>query len=695
MINLPSPALGLLLFFAPLVLDAQIFTGTGAPIPANGTPLELPLEVTGLPAPLSTAGFGLEQVCITINHSWLADVEASIVAPDGTARILTTGQGWDTHDYDNTCFRSDAAIRIEQAYPPYNGTFRPTEEIGWINNGQDGNGTWKLRVVDTYPWSDNGSVIGWSITFGNAPAAPYVLASSDLPIVVINTGGQTIPANGKITADMQIVYNGPGQPNFPAGPFNEYNGLIGIELHGNSSISLSPKKSYTVELRDAFGQDLNAPLLGMPAESDWVLVANYFDKSLMNNTLTYHLARAMGSYAPRHRNVEVLVNGQYMGVYMLVEKIKRGGGRLDIAKLQPDETMGDGLTGGYILAVERDEGPNNGFVSPFLPAYSGGGQYIYLNYKYPKPSKIVPEQKAYIQAYVDSFETALAGPDFLDPVTGYRAYADPASFVDMFLLNELSRSVDAYRLSSYLYKDKDSRGGKLHAGPAWDYDLAWGNADYCDGWSTQGWAYQLGDYCSGEFFQIPFWWSRLLEDPDYASAVRCRWNELRDNILSPAYVSAYCDSVAAQLDAAQQRNFAMWPILGHYVWPNPSPIPTTYAGEVQELKDFMNGRWAWLDAHLPQAPACDPEVRVDELPRAAGSPYPNPFVDEIIWQSPSGLAATAKLMDPLGRLVRQSEAVGGNNTMQRFPVPAGLPQGIYLFLISSANGTSTTFRLAH
>lgn len=678
--------------FCPLLLTAQTFTGSGASIPDDGSSLEIPLVASGLSAPLSTAGFGLEQVCITIHHSLISELEVSIVAPDGAARVLTSGQGWDSDTYNNTCFRSDAALRIEQVYPPYTGTFRPQEEIGWINNGQDGNGTWKLRVLDLRPGNNTGAVATWSITFGDSPAAPFPFTSSNLPIVVINTNGQPIPNDEKIMADMGIVYNGPGQANLPTGPFNEYNGAIGIELRGNTSNLFSPKKSYSVELRDNAGEDLNAPLLGMPAESDWALVANYFDKSLMNNTLTYHLARAMGNYAPRHRNVEVVVNGQYMGVYALVEKIKRGANRVDIAKLRPDETVGDDLTGGYILAVERDEGPNNGFFSPFPPAAHDDGQRVYLNYKYPKPSTIAPEQKAYIQAYLDSFETALAGPDFMDPALGYRAYADPASFVDLFLINELGRNVDGYRLSSYLYKDKASRGGKLHAGPAWDYDLAWGNANYCDGWSTEGWAYGIGGICPDEPNQVPFWWARLLEDPAFADAVRCRWNELRNNVLSPAGIGSYCDSVAAQLDQAQQRNFSMWPILGYYVWPNPEPIPATYAGEVQELKDFANARWQWLDANLPGS--CG-TVGIAGTASVTGPPFPNPFMDEIMLPS-TGDALSVRLLDPLGRTVKQVDlpASAGPAT-HRVSLSGPLAPGAYLLVATGTNGSRSAFPLVH
>lgn len=688
-----SLSVACILLCLPAFMCAQTFQGNGAAIPDDGTTLNIPVAVSGLSGPLNTTSFGLEEVCFTIQHAAIGELAISLVAPDGTAVLLASAQGGPNSQYGYTCFRQDALTLITQGIPPFSGTFRPQEDMGTINNGQDGNGTWNLRVLDMNPGANSGSVTTWDLTFGNDPAVPLTFTSSNLPIIVINTGGQEIPDDVKITATMGVVDNGPGNPNFPGPPYTDYDGLIGIEVRGNTSNSLSPKKSWSVELRDGLGADFNAPLLGMPAESDWILLANYFDKSLMNNTLTYHLARAMGNYAPRTRDVEVVLNGEYMGVYALVEKIKRNANRVDIAKLQPTEITGDDLTGGYILRVDWFNGNANGFVSPYPPAVSNAGQVTYFEYRYPKAENIVPEQKAYIQAYVDSFETALAGPGFMDSLTGYRAYMDVPSFVDIFLINELSRNVDGYRLSSYLYKDKDSNGGKLHDGPAWDYDIAWGNASYCAATDSTGWAYLFGDVCPEHQAQVPFWWARLMEDSSFVNAVRCRWDELRDNVLSPAYVSAYCDSVASLIDAAQHRNFLKWPILGTYVWPNPLPLPTTYAGEVQELKDFMNARWAWMDTHLPGT--CGISTGVARQAAIAQLPYPNPFTDRIHFRTLGNEAVTVQVIDPLGRTVRTAGPFQGHGEEHQINLPSTLAAGTYMLIARGADGTFSAFRLQH
>lgn len=694
MSGLPFHALVLLLSpLLPTLAHAQTFQGSGAPIPDNGSTLNIPLAISGLPGSLNTSSFGLEEVCFTINHQWIGELAISLVAPDGTAVLLATGQGGPNTNYGYTCFRQDVATPISQAIPPFSGVFRPQEDLGNINNGQNGNGTWNLRVQDLNPGINTGSVTTWDLTFGSDPAIPFVFTSSNLPIVVINTAGQEIPEHVKINATMGLVYNGPGNLNYPAPPYTDYNGGIGIEIRGNSSNSLSPKKSWNVELRDGLGIDLDAPLLGMPPESDWALIANYFDKSLMNNTLSYHLARAMGHYAPRTRDVEVVLNGEYMGVYALVEKIKRDPNRLNIAKLQPAEISGDGLTGGYLLCVDWYDGTDNGFTSPYPPAVNTFGQATYFEYRYPKPQNMAPEQKAYIRAYVDSFETALASPTFMDPISGYRAYMDIPSFVDMFLLNELSRNVDGYRLSSFLYKDKASNGGKLHDGPAWDYDLAWGNASYCHATDSTGWAYRFGDVCPDHQAQVPFWWPRLMEDSLFVNAIRCRWNELRDNLLSPAYVSAYCDSVAMLIAEAQHRNFIRWPVLGTYVWPNPLPIPADYAGEVQELKDFMNSRWAWLDANLPGT--CGTITGLEARDNTISAPWPNPFTASLSFRTLSNEKVMARITDALGRTVHTAGPYTGPGVLHQVDLPASLAPGTYMLITTGSTGGFSAFRLQH
>ncbi len=428
--------------------------------------------------------------------------------------------------------------------------------------------------------------------------AQVTLTSSNLPIVVINTNGQTIPDEPKIDASMGIINNGDGVRNNITDPYNEYNGKIGIEVRGQSSQSF-PMKSYSIELRDANDEDIDQSIFGLPSESDWVLYAPYTDKTLMRNVLAYNFSNAFGQWAAHTKYVEVLLNGEYIGIYVFMERIKRNKGRVNIKKLEPEDTAADKITGGYIYSIDKNA---DAWYSPYRALQSGN--YIHYKYEYPKAEDITDAQKAYIESYSDSFETALKSADFQDSVKGFRNFADEASFIDYFIINEVSRNVDGYRISTYLHKDRDDVNKKIIAGPVWDYDIAFHNANYCNGSNVSGWAYRFNNVCSFDANSVPFWWNRFMQDTAFESHLRCRWNELRKTTLSAQHINKLIDSVIAVTAEARQRHFAKWPVLGTYVWPNPEPIANTYAGEIKNLKEFLVRRINWLDNNLPQIGEC-------------------------------------------------------------------------------------------
>lgn len=681
---LPMNAMRLLVLAAPLTVllsaHAQTFTATGGLVPDDGTTVEFPVDVSGLPSALDTVSFGVESICLNAVHTWISDLSISLVAPDGTTVLLISGVGWDTDSFNLTCLRSDAPIMIMDGTPPYTGTFRPMGQLGIVNNGQDPNAQWRLRVTDTYPFADQGTIIDFAITFGSAPATYVPLVSSDLPIVEVTTSGIVIPSDVKVPATMGVVDNGVGMLNHPHDPFNAYSGNIGIELHGNSSLGF-PKKNYAFELRGADQNDSSVALLGMPSQSDWLLLGNYSDKSLMNNVLSYDLGRRMGHWAPRTRYVEMMIDGAYLGTYVVAEKIKRDHDRVDIARLDTNELTGDDLTGGYILRIDWTQGGDpTVWSSPIPPPNASGSQTIDYTVVYPKAP--APAQQSYIEAYVDSFETALSSTGFADPLVGFRHYADVRSFIDVFLVNELSRNVDGYRLSTYLHKDKDSNGGKLHLGPLWDYDLAWRNADYCRGADVTGWAYRFNYDCDDGKL-VPFWWNRFMQDPAFTAELSCRWDSLKTDVLSVERLHAWCDSIAGAIDQSQQRNFLIWPELGQYVWPNPSPIPTDYAGEVQELKDWIAARWQWIDVHLPGH--CSYAGIPDDTRTKHIHAYPVPFNDRITVEGIDAFTGAATLLDASGRSLALIPDARTDGTVS-FRVDPELAPGVYVLLLHSKEG---------
>ncbi len=627
----------LIVLFHVVHASAQTFSGTGGNIPDDGSSIRFPITVSGLPSSIDST-FGLIHICLNIVHPYVSDLNIWLIAPDSTYIELSTGNGGSGDNYWNTCFYDTVPAFITNGNAPFSGSFRPESPMYNVNNGQQPNSTWQLLIHDTYPFADAGILTTWTIGFSNNPPQGLVLQSSNLPIIKISTFGQAIPDDPKITALMQIIDNGMGIRNYSSDPPTTYNGTIGIEVRGSSS-QMFPKKSYGIETRDSSGNDLDTSLFGMPPESDWILGANYTDKSFMRNVLAYDRARAMGHYATRTQYCELILNGQYQGIYVFTEKIKRGPGRVDIAKMTPTDTSGDDLTGGYILKIDKNTGSGGGggWITLFNPP--NGGPKPNIQHEYPDITDILPVQSQYIEEYCDSFEIALHGPSYTDPVNGYRKFIDINSWIDYLLLNELSKNVDGYRISTFFSKAKDSDGGKLHMGPVWDYDIAWGNADYYGGDVTTGYSYQFTNTTDGN--QVPFWWSRLMQDTSFRNAVRCRWDYLRNNVLSTATLHNWIDSVGMVLDESQGRNFSMWPILGVYVWPNPSPFPPDYTGVKQELKNWISNRSSWMDANLPGSCIQTGTEMLDEETSVLA--YPNPAKDYLLITLPADYQAPVQI----------------------------------------------------
>src|SRR6185437_2439779 len=340
------------------------------------------------------------------------------------------------------------------------------------------------------------------LLFGLPVSAQLVnFTSSNLPIIVINTNGQTIPDDPKIDAEMGIINNANGARNKVTDTYNEFSGRIGIEIRGQSS-QMFPMKSYSVELRDTDDNSIDEPLFGLPKQSDWVMYAPYTDKTLMRNFLAYTMSNNLGHWAAHCRYVEVILNGEYVGIYLFMEKIKKDKGRVNISKLKSSDNDGDAVTGRYIFSLDKEA---NAWFSSYPPPNAPNAS-IQFSYVYPKAEDITSQQSAYIKSDVDDFENSLAANNFQDTAEGFRKYADENSFIDYFIVNEISRNVDAYRISSFFHKDRNSINPKIIAGPVWDYDIAFRNANYCVGSDTTGWAYQFNYVCKDDGHQVPFWW---------------------------------------------------------------------------------------------------------------------------------------------------------------------------------------------
>jgi len=433
------------------------------------------------------------------------------------------------------------------------------------------------------------------------PPEPDPIFDVKMPYIEINTLGNAILDEPKSNATLRshFIENDSIE-------ILDYSGNIGIELRGSSS-QLFDKKSYGLETRDANNMDLDTSIYGMPNEEDWILYGPYSDKSLIRNVLIYEISNEMGRYASRTQLCELYIDDDYKGVYVFMEKLKRDKERIAINKLKPDEIDGENLTGGYIIKIDKasgNGGSSNNYTSynSFSSAYDTEGQnasfpQTYFLYDYPDEDDIALEQRTYITNYIGDFEDALAGPNYTDPELGYQKYIDVESFVDFFILNEFSHNPDAYRLSTYMYKDKNE---KLTLGPIWDFNLAFGNSDFCNGGEPNNWVYKYNSYCPNDAWLVTFWWKRLLSDPFFSGKVKARYQELRGSVLDLGAINAKIDDhvYSLEISGASFRNFKKFKILNSYVWPNRN-VGGSYEQEIKYLKSWITQRINWMDANVP------------------------------------------------------------------------------------------------
>ena len=517
-----------------------------------------------------------------------------------------------------------------------------------------------------------------SITFGPIPSwftPPFILTSSNLPIVVLDTYNVDIPDEPKIDGTMGIIFNGDNQMNYLSDPYNEFYGQIAIEKRGSSSNSF-PMKSYGLETRGPDSVNYNVSLFDWPSDNDWILYAPYTDKSLIRNVLTYDLGRQMGQYAPRTKLCEVILNGSYIGVYVLMERIKINPGRVNVDPLLYTDTLDNHLTGGYIFKVDKTTaGGVIAWTSPYTAQAPSTGPMYYQMHD-PELDALHPDQFNYIKNYVNNWETALKGVNFANPQIGFRAFSDEQSFIDFFIVNELSKNVDGYRISTFLHKKRVSEGGKIHAGPLWDFNLGWGNANYCQGGQTTGWEINFNSVCQGNGPNMnPFWFNRMLQDSVFANNLNCRWSYLRTNILSDEKLTNYIDSLGSILVEPAERNYDRWPILGVYVWPN-NFIGNTYQEELTYMKNWILARAAWMDANM--FGTCS-SLSVDS-PNTELKIIPNPTQDFVTISGMSS-ESSLELKDFSGKIIR----IIPFNHSQTIVDLSDLANGIY-FITESISG---------
>lgn len=413
--------------------------------------------------------------------------------------------------------------------------------------------------------------------------------SSNLPIVLIKTAlYDTIKNEPRIKAQMKIIDRGEGQRNKLTDQdslaYLDYNGTITIEIRGSSS-QLLPKKQYgfSTKKQDGVTND-NVSLLGMPKDNDWILNGLAFDSSLIRDHLSYHLARTMGNYAVRTKYCEVFINGIYMGLYMLQEKIKQGGGRVDIAKIDTSDKALPQITGGYITKVDKLEKND---VLGWKKSSNRGLDDLNFQHVLPKPEDVLPVQQNYIKSQFDKLEIVAADRNS-SVVDGYPSIIDVPSFIDFIILNELSSNVDGYHFSTFFHKD---RQGKLKAGPIWDFNLTYGNDLKfwrLDRSKTNVWQLANGDNEGSKF------WKSLFEDQTFKCELAHRWFALQKPN-APLHIDVmerFIDSTVAQINEA-----AAWE---KYTW----GMISNHGVHVSNVKVFLRERIQWINYQIGAYAKC-------------------------------------------------------------------------------------------
>jgi hypothetical protein len=441
------------------------------------------------------------------------------------------------------------------------------------------------------------------------------IGESTVPYVIIETGGLQILNEPKVPAWMYIYQN----KNLIQSQ------TIGIEFRGSTSFRISDKKSFGIETWDASGDDVDVSFFGFSEEEDWILLGHVvnltdhyiFDRTLMYNYLGYNWSRSIGRYASRTQFVELEINGDYQGLYVFLEKLKRDGDRIAVSK---NEATDQDQSGGFILKIDKTSGGDqtlgqpleyyytnwdddarytesnsfrshfdfNGDSISFLPYGSPyhPDQYLetYFLYEYPKAEEITQGQKEYISDFIYRFERALLDDDFGTDIRTYTDYIDLDSFVDYLLLTELTRNVDGYRLSTYLTKD---RGAKLAMGPIWDLNIGFDSGDRIP-WD--GWVYNYNSYVSQDAWMVHFWWPRLMSDPVFRQEVKSRWQALRGGVLSTDVLHRSIDETRDYLveNESVRRNYDRWG----------QGMDVDYETSVQALKDFVEFRASWMDQQI-------------------------------------------------------------------------------------------------
>ena len=436
------------------------------------------------------------------------------------------------------------------------------------------------------------SIIALLLVLFSWTAMAQNFTDSNLPIVVIETdGGVNIPDEPKVSGTMRIIWHQDGSHNYMSDidnpDFLNYDGRIGIEMRGSSSQTMLNKKPYALETReDDDITNRNVSILGMPAENDWVLNSLAFDQTGMRDVLAYELSNRLGQYASRSVYCEVVINGNYKGLYAFMEKIKPDKNRVNIEEMDQTCNNYPEVTGGYITKADKTTGGDP--VAWTMQGYGGGwwgwGNNTDFIHHYPKPADITNAQNNYIHGVFTNL-ASVANQHNTSIASGIPSVIDIPSFVDFMMIAEFTSNVDIYSLSTFFHKD---RMGKLRAGPVWDYNLAFGYDAFGNRSKYNVWQF------SNEDNNGPKFWKDLFDTDLFRCYFAKRWFELTEpgQPLNYDFVCNRIDEIDALIAEAIPRDNQRWNQMQQH------------AQYVTDMKNWLQQRTNWLNQNIGSVDGC-------------------------------------------------------------------------------------------
>lgn len=425
--------------------------------------------------------------------------------------------------------------------------------------------------------------------------------TSNLPLLIVSASGRLDSAQQDYIDISFQVHDVAKDGRTPLLGDAVLSARAALKVRGSSTGS-DPKHSYALELRETYDEDDDdEAMLGMPAESDWVLYAPLaYDRALIRDALMYRLSNDLGRYAPRTRFVELyaaergdpVTDADYQGVYVLMERIKIAPERVAITPMTPADIAEPEVTGGYLFKRDRAGDGESGFRAGTADgAFSFDDPLVYVD---PDEDAIVGEQARYLSTVINGFAYALVAPDHTYAGVHYRDRIDVDAWIDNHILNLYPKNPDALRLSSHMYKDRD---GRIVAGPIWDFDRAMGCTDDDRADNPRWWDATNQTSDTTAMFTYG-WYAALFDDPEFNALYWPRLRVILDDTFSDDHVNGVIDEMAAELTEAAPRNYAKWS--GY------PPTTGSFEGEIQALKRWMQARHAWVESCLDTWPD-DPE----------------------------------------------------------------------------------------